>query len=122
MEITYTTTTRLTKTELAQVMSLEIFEDGIEGSEELYLAIQNGAVVGAMQVIGGNTILNLQAACGAPAGTGSALVKSLQEYCGDDGVKIQDAISEAIGFYEKMGFEKTQERAAGQWDMIWWPE
>ena len=121
MKIQYTES--LTKKEKADVLKMEIFENGIENESatEFYLAIHEGQVVGALQVIG-NTIFNLQVSDSAPGGTGTALINELQEYCGDDGVKIQDAISEAIGFYEKMGFEKTQERAASQWDMIWWPE
>lgn len=114
---------QLTENEREQVMGLEIFENGIENEEttEFYLALENGSVVGAMQIVG-NLILNLQVKCGAPKGTGGALVRELQEYCDADGVKVRDAISEAVGFYQKMGFEVTRKDGVGQCDMVWWPE
>lgn len=112
---------QLTAEEKEQVMSLEIFENGVEGSPEFYLALDGDIIIGAMQIVG-NTILNLQARCGAPKGTGSALVKEMQEYCDYDGVIVRDAISEAVGFYTKMGFEVTRKDGMGQCDMVWWPE
>ncbi len=120
VEIQYTA--QLTEKERDGILGLEFFEDGIENEEstEFYLAKRDDDVIGAMQIIG-NTVFNLQVADDAPKGVGSRLVRELQEYSGDDGVQVQDAISEAVGFYEKLGFEKTRERGAGQWDMIWYP-